>query len=301
MANYPIDYVSPKMPEHIKENPIYRHCWNNVNKRDLNATFVIIGTPGKGKSTLGLKIAEDLDPTFTIDRICYSVEDMVRLLAEKDKDGESKLKPGSVVLFDEIVNDSGSYSRTALSRNNQIMNFVIANMRARRIILIICLPKFTQLDKDIREVGLTGIFQMLFINRDKKKAKVKFKWRTADEMTGNMIDPFPRLYNRDENKKYKVTRMWFGKPSLKLENAYKKKKFKYMMDSAERWLSKLSNEDGSKKITHARDIAKEIAANPDKFKTDGKLDYIKVLANYEVGDQKARNIVKTAKLLTQKA
>jgi adenylate kinase family enzyme len=292
--------VAP-MPEHFKKNFIYRHCYNNVWQRDMNATFVIVGTPGKGKSTLGLKIAEDLDKTFTVDRVCYSVQDMVALLAKRTQTGKAALKPGSVVLFDEIVNDSGSYSRTALSKHNQIMNFVIANMRARRIILIICLPKFTQLDKDIREVGLTGVFQMITIDRVRQRSKAKFKWRNADEITGNMIDPFPRLVDPNSKEKFKITRVWFGKPSKELENAYKKKKFEYMINSAEKWLSMLTNKDGSKKLVHARDIAKEIAANPEKFKTDGKLDYIKVLANYEVGDQKARNIVKTAELLTQKA
>ena len=77
------EQISQKMPEHFKPNFLYRHIWNNVWKRDMNATFVIVGTPGKGKSTLALKICEDIDPTFTPERVCYSVEDMVQLLAKK--------------------------------------------------------------------------------------------------------------------------------------------------------------------------------------------------------------------------
>lgn len=283
------------MPEHFKRNFLYRHCWNNVWERDMNATFCIIGSPGKGKSTLALKICEDIDPTFNTDRICYSVADMVALLAKK---GEEKLRPGSAIMFDEIVNESGSYSRTALSKHNQIMNFVIANMRARRIILIICLPKFTQLDKDIRDVGLTGVFQMGYIDRTKKKALVKFKWRQADEMTGFMKDVFPRLYDKDKNRKYMVNKMWFGKPSDELEKAYKKKKMIYMQERVEKWLAMLTNEKGEKKLTHARDIAKKILEDPFKYQTEGKFDHIKILAYFDVGDQKARNIVKTANAIS---
>ena len=288
--------IDPNMPEYFKDKFIYRYIWNNVHHKDMNATFVIVGTPGKGKSTLALKICEDIDPTFSIDRICYSVVDMVALLARK---GQDKLKPGSAIMFDEIVNETGSYSRTALSKHNQVMNFVIANMRARRIILIICLPKFTQLDKDIREVGLTGVFQMMHIDRKNNLATTKFKWRTVNEMTGNSIDPFPRLYNKEQNRKYKVTRIKWGRPSKKLETAYKVKKKDYMFERVNTWLSMLTNEKGDKKLIHARDISKKIVENPKKYQTDGKFDFIKILANFEVGDQKARNIAKTASFMME--
>ena len=281
-------------PDIVNNNFLYRHMWNNVHERDLNATFVIVGVPGRGKSTLGLRIAEDFDQSFTVDRVCYSVVDMVRLLAKK---GTEKLKPGSVILFDEIVNEQGGYSRTALSRHNQVMNFVVANMRARRIILIICLPKFTQLDKDIREVGLTGVFQMTHIDRTRNMSKSKFKWSSVDEMSGNNVTPFPRLVSEDKKKKYKVTALWFGKPSKTLEKAYKVKKFAYMEEKVEKWLGMLTNEKGDEKLTHARDIAKAILKEPKKYQVDGKFDYIKILANFDVGDQKARNIVKTAESL----
>ncbi len=287
--------MTEAIPEHIKGNLVYRHCHHNVHKRDMNATFTIVGTPGRGKSTLGLKICQDLDPTFTVDRVCYSVIDMIELLAKK---GEDRLKPGATILFDEIVNEQGGYSRTALSKHNQIMNFVIANMRARRIILIICLPKFTQLDKDIRDVGLTGVFQMIYIDREKQKSKCKFKWRNVDEMSGNTMDPFPRIISRDRKKRYKVTSMWFGRPTKELEKAYKQKKQSYMQDKVEKWLGMLTNEKGERKITHARDIAKAIMKNPKDYQTNGKFDYIKVIANFEVGDQKARNIARTATLLS---
>jgi len=67
-------YISQYMPEHFKPNFIYRHVWNNVWLKDLNATFCIIGIPGRGKSTLALRICEDLDPTFTTERVCYSIK-----------------------------------------------------------------------------------------------------------------------------------------------------------------------------------------------------------------------------------
>jgi len=282
------------MPEHLYNNFIYRHCWNNIWTRDLNATFCIIGIPGRGKSTLGLKICEDLDPTFNTERVCYSIKDLAHLLAKK---GKERLKPGSCILLDEIVNEAGAYSRRALSKTNQIMNFIMANMRARRLILIICLPKFTQLDKDVREVGLTGVFQMQTIDRTKNMAKTKFKWRSVDEMSGGTMDPFPRLRHPETHEKVKVTAVWFGKPSKELEKAYKEKKKNYMGSKVENWLLMLTDKkDGDAKVT-AKQIANEVINNPKKYQKDGKFDYIKIMAEFDMGDQKARNITKLAESL----
>lgn len=287
------------MTKKVKDNLIYRHCYKNIYERDLNAMFVIVGRPGRGKSTLALKMCQDMDPTFNTNRVCYSIAEVAALMSRTGDPKTGRLKPGEAVLLDEIVNEAGSYSRTALSKHNQVMNFIVANLRARRIILIMCLPKFTQLDKDVREVGLTGTFQMLFIDRKRKKSKVKFKWREPNEMTGSVIDPFPRVVDRQRNKLLKVKAMWFGKPSFDLELAYKKKKEEYMIEKVDKWLDMLTDDKGAAKKTHARDIAKEILANPKKFQSNGKFDYLKILANYDVGDQKARNIGKTAHLMLE--
>lgn len=286
---------TPKMLKHIKKNFIYRHVWNNIYQKDLNATFVIIGTPGRGKSTLGLKLCEDLDSTFNTERVVYSIKDLAHLLARK---GKNRLKPGSAILLDEIVNETGAYSRRALSKTNQIMNFIMANMRARKLILVICLPKFTQLDKDVREIGLTGVFQMTHIDRKNKMAKTKFKWRTTNEMNGNSFDPFPRLRDPKTKEMVKVTRIWWGKPSPELEKAYKQKKKEYMSSKVENWLLMLTDKnDKDAKIT-AKEIANKIVNNSKKYQKEGKFDYIKIMGEFDLGDQKARNITKLAQRLS---
>jgi len=178
------------------------------------------------------------------------------------------------------------------------MNFIMANMRARRLILIICLPKFTQLDKDVREVGLTGVFQMMSIDRQRNMAKAKFKWRSVNEMTGSCMDPFPRLRHPETHEKVKVTSVWFGKPSPELEKAYKQKKKAYMGDKVENWIVMLTDKDDKDSKLKAKEIAEEVVNNPQKYQRNGKFDFIKIMAEYDLGDQKARNISKLAERLS---
>jgi hypothetical protein len=172
------------------------------------------------------------------------------------------------------------------------MNFIIANLRARRIILIMCLPKFSQLDKDIREVALSGVFQMISIDRKKQRSKAKFKWRDADEMTDFMKDLYPRIKS-PEGKQYMVKTVSFPKPPKELDDAYKTKKLEYMDDKVRKWFLELTDSKGKTKKVHTRDIAEEVLKNPEKYQTNGKFDYVKIIANFDVGDQKARNITKT--------
>ena len=134
---------------------------------------------------------------------------------------------------------------------------------------------------------------MGYIDRKRKKALVKFKWRQADEMSGFMKDIFPRLYDKDKHRKFMVNKIWFSKPSNELEKAYKQKKQAYMQERVEKWMSMLVDEKGNKKLIHIKDIAKEILNDKDKYLTDGQLDKYKVLSNYEIGETKARDIIKT--------
>jgi len=288
--------MTKKMPPQIKKFFLYRTIWNDVYKKDSNAMVAIIGKPGRGKSTMGLRIAEDLDPTFNVNRVCYSVSDLLKLLKFGDPD-TGKIIPGQVIMFDELVNEQGGYSRTALSKHNQIMAFITANLRAKRIILILCLPKFTQLDKDIREVGLTAVLQMKKIDFNRKKSYAELRWICMDEMRGNNYSPFPRLVDKDGNLFF-VKGVWMKKCSKELETEYKKKKMGYMENSIDKWYYMLHTEEGKTKALSSKDIAKKVIKNPEKYQTNGKFDYIKVMTEYDLGDQASRNITKMAKALS---
>ena len=108
-----------KMPKAFNSFIPYRKIYTDVYKKNKNAGIIVIGQTGSGKSFVALKIAQDLDPNFTVqERVVYTASDFLSLLAH------GNLPRGSVIIFDEVAHDEGADSRSSLSQNNKIMSYV---------------------------------------------------------------------------------------------------------------------------------------------------------------------------------
>jgi len=276
-------------PPHIKKNFIYRHVYHEINENDSNATFIMVGKPGSGKSVSVLKMAFDLDPSFTLERVCYNIDDFLRLLDEGDSKG--KLHAGSVIVFDEIVTDQGAESRGAMTKTNKIMNYITASFRARRLIVFYCLPSLTQLDKNIRDINVTGIFEVIQKDIHTKKNLCKFQWCSYDAKTQRVFQIFPRLVS-ETGLIYKVDSVWIGIPSKEILQEYKKKKMLYLGKNIARWRDiskKIQRKDEGNKVTD-KEIMKAIQADKEKFMIGGRFNSYKIKEEFGIGAIRSSNL-----------
>jgi len=277
------------MPQHIKRNFIYRHVHNQVWENKSNGTFIAIGKPGSGKSVSVIKMAYDLDPTFTLERVCYCLEDFLRLVDEGDSKG--KLYPGNVIIFDEIVTDQGADSRSAMSKSNKIMNYITASFRARRLIVFYCLPSLLQLDKNVRDINVTGIFEVLHKDTKKRKNLCKFQWTRYDANTQKAFRVFPRLVNK-EGKVFKIDSVWVGIPPNEIIEEYDKKKMAYLQKNIERWhdmAKRQSNKQKADKISD-KEILARIQLDKDKFLVGGRINAYKIKEEFGIGAIRANTL-----------
>ena len=79
--------------------------------RELNENFmgVIIGMPGKGKTWAAARLAEQLDPTFSIKRVCVSYKEFLEVMRDlSDEWQETGDVSGRVVIFDEFQQSSAA-------------------------------------------------------------------------------------------------------------------------------------------------------------------------------------------------
>lgn len=277
------------MPEHIKKNFIYRKVWSEVWQNDSNAQFIVIGKPGIGKSVIAQKACLDLDPTFSHERICYSIDDFLKLLTDGDSNGQ--LHPGNCILFDEIVTDRGADSRSALSKTNKLMNYINATFRAKRLIVFYCLPSLLQLDKNIRDINVTGIFEVIQKDTKKKKNLCKFQWSKYDARTQKVYYIFPRLVNK-KGQIQKITGVWMGLPNKEFECQYKKKKMEYLNANLNRWRSDLTKDKDKKRVKGLLDseIVSEVKSNPKAFMVGGKINALMIREKYGIGINRSDKI-----------
>jgi len=190
-------------------------------KRNKNALVIITGPTGSGKSWGALRIAEILDSTFTMDRVCFSPVEFLEMV-KKHYEGEP-LPEGSVIVIDEAGVQYSS--RDWQGFNNRILGLLAQSFRSLNWIVIFTLPHFSYLEKQARE-------QAHFILNAES---INFK----DEMTrfalwemrhqGNPMakdGSLPRIpYKMEKKKMVRLKHIYIKKPSenVVLEYEWKKK------------------------------------------------------------------------------
>ena len=225
------------VPDKIKRNFIYRRLWNDIHREEENAVILWIGNVGKGKSTQAITFCKDLDPSFGLNRIVYSVEELLQLT----RTGE--LKKGSAILFDEIAgSEEGADSRKSMSHINQILSYLTTTIRSDGYIIVYCVPLLSQIDKRERLIGVKGLFTSLRINRRTKKSYARFNWVLLSSKEAKVYYPIP-VYKTWEGLTKKLKEVIFNFPKDKeFIKAYKEKKERFKADAQNRWHLQLHKE-----------------------------------------------------------
>lgn len=109
--------------------------WQNV--------IVVDGPTGTGKSSLGIQLAQGVDPRWEPSHTAYSAEDAMSQWRLLEK--------GQVLLYDEAV--LGLLSQGGGRRNDELVQLVqaLSIIRAKGITTVVCLPSIWMLDSFARE------------------------------------------------------------------------------------------------------------------------------------------------------
>ena len=180
-------------------------------KRELgksrNFTGIFIGRVGTGKSYSALKMAENLDPSFNIDRIVFNIPALLDLA--------QKLQPGNVIIFDE-AGISGSNRNSYMNTLNKSLSFLLQTWRHRQIILFVTIPDIAFIDKGVRKM-FDIVLESKGVVKKRKIVKMAVKFVQVNFQSGKAYFKSPRSSSHIVNTE-------IGKPSLKLINRYEKAK-----------------------------------------------------------------------------
>lgn len=110
-----------------------------INKHDMDMVGLVDGYEGVGKSVLAMQIGYFVDPSLTLDRITFN--------AEQFKEQILKAGKGQCVIFDEAI--TGLFNREAVQQMNILLIKMMAQIRQKNLLVLIVLPSFFDLDKNI--------------------------------------------------------------------------------------------------------------------------------------------------------
>jgi len=206
----------PKTKTLEEQNPFLAYFRKRI-KHNKNCIIAIVGETGSGKSYASLRLAEQLDPKFNVNRIAFKAEEFLNLL-------EQDLPSGSAIVFDE--SGVAWQSRNFMSFMNKALSYALQTVRFKNHYLILTVPDLSFIDAQGRK-----LLHMLMVTQRilRKKKVVRIRPYIYSMNYRQARDPFtitPKVVIGD--KIIKIRDIEVGMPSLKLRRRYEDRKLKYI-------------------------------------------------------------------------
>ena len=164
---------------------IARRIWKRLHEQNTNALVGIFGLPGVGKTYTAFRIAELVDPGFNIDRIVFTIPDLIHLI-----NGPPRLPRGSAIVLDDA--SQAANSRKWQSPVNQALSDVGNTFRFEGYLVLVTARLSGIIDSQFR-----SLFHLTLEikSRDMATKTIKAKPRTVsmDTAHGKTYYPYLRL------------------------------------------------------------------------------------------------------------
>lgn len=268
---------------------LLRKIWDRVNLNNEHFMGVIVGREGSGKSHTAIRIANEVDPTFTTERVIFDVANLLKRLKNNEHD------VGNFYVLDEAGVQLGR--RTWQERSQVLANQALQLIRDHNLGLVFTLPRLGEFDSQSQ-----GRLQAAFEITEKNEGKFvrgKWKWFDPDRMdeTGKIYKKLPR--RRIDGRVRRIKTIAFTPPDGGLIKPYEERKSKFQDEFYEKVIDQLEDDedveaDDRKSV---KEIATEIASNGLKNyvsedKRDGRpyINWNLIRVSYELSQADAKAV-----------
>ncbi|MHB1708764.1 MAG: hypothetical protein ACYCT2_04730 [Thermoplasmataceae archaeon] len=215
------------------EDPVKNSVWllqwiQNRIKKNRNLIALFIGDTGSGKSYSAIRLAERVDPGFSVDRIVFTVKEFLDLV-------NSGLPKGSAIVFDDA--GLGINARLWQEMGARVFGMLTQGFRYKQILTFITVPDETFIERQSRKLvhirfestDVQGLMKMKLLSR-------------------NTFDPerplakFPRIHRGISEIKIMLVK--FRLPSGDLAEKYEARKNEYMESKFHEFQEQLNLLDG---------------------------------------------------------
>ena len=178
-----------------REPVLIQYIKDRIHKKNKNFVMLFVGATGSGKSYSALRLAELLDDSFKIDRVCFKAKDFMNTINELIENNDKV--SGKVVVWDEFGVEHNA--REFMTISNRVINYFFQTSRHLNLIVIMTVPLLSFVDSATRKL-MHGIAEMQGINTRNKTASVKVKMLQTNVMTGKEYPKYLRY--RKGNRSY---------------------------------------------------------------------------------------------------
>lgn len=185
-------------------------------KKNKNFLGFVSGPTGSSKSYSSIRICEELDPDFDVDRIVFGGLELMNLI------NSGKLKSGSAITFEEVGVEMSNKNWQSIT--NKMINYLLQTFRHRRFILIMNSPYMDFVDASTRKL-FHAEFRTMGIDYKKNEAKLKPVFLQYNSRLSKFY--YHRLKVITPEGKIPVDIWRVSKPSEPLRKAYEEKKLEY--------------------------------------------------------------------------
>lgn len=232
---------------------LLRRIWDRINRRNQHFMLCIVGEEGSGKSHTALKMAAELDPTFTADRVIFDVVDLLKILANGEHD------PGNFYVLDEAGVQLGR--RTWQQRSQILANQALQIIRDENLGLIFTVPALGDLDSQTQR-RLQAFYELTKKKPD-EYVRGKFKIMDPDraDETGKIYKKYPR--RRRDGVLVRITNIGAAPPSGELVEPYESQKTEFQQRHYEETIAEFEGDEAgedSEPQRSAREVATDIAS-----------------------------------------
>lgn len=218
----------------LEKIPFFEELQVDLNERNQGRVIIFTGRPGGGKTSIGARFGEVVDPEFNLDRIAVGkTTDFIKLLT-KAKNHE--LHAGNCIMLDEAGVMIGA--REWNTQQNRIMSLIFQVIRKLGLLVIITVPALRMIDVHSRilmrnygfahyvdyekERSVFSFYNIVYNDWDDYPYRVKLVdennvkialWETAlpvrldmvtyekekDELIGNLLDKASVVFDKLES------------------------------------------------------------------------------------------------------
>ncbi len=185
-------------------------------KKNKNFLGFVSGPTGSGKSFSCLRICEEIDEEFDIDRCVFTGLELMDLI------NSGKLRKGSAILFEESGVEMSN--RSWQSVTNKMLNYLMQTFRHKNFVLLMNSPYMDFIDSSMRKLFHC---EMQTLAIDFKRKEVKLKPQLLQYSSRGEKFYYKRLRLITEEGVRPISIWNVPKPSSKLLIDYEKKKTEF--------------------------------------------------------------------------